>query len=383
MKRRQLLLSGVLFSVLCLNSATGFAAPVPSGNDPGANPVTQPPTSQNTPVAGQKDVSSQEATDVVDKYWTSAKRKSAVAREVFVEPNTTESLKSIDPQIEEEIASPGTEAQARGRRDLSPRALPEPQAWGTYPFPYTRYKTSLMKNTYPEKTIGKLFFTLSGINYVCSASVISAHTLITARHCIYDYATAAWATNVVFYPGYDNGVANTNLGPSNGWAARRLYTWTSSAAGWQYDIGFIQTWNKNRTACAPTGTNQQIEYYTGTLGYKYGGSYDNRQFDAFGYPQASPFNGNFPYQCETSTGALASYSETNTLEVGCDMTGGSSGGPWLDTYRLAESGSMNYVTSLNSFKWTSPSRPLSMNGPQFMTGNFYNLYTGAVALSCP
>ncbi len=383
MKRRNFL----LISIFCLSSMASYAAPVADGNGPGpgSNVQPNPPIGElGGPVAGAKEVTSQEASDSIQTYWTKKRRDSAVAREVFVKPDMTRMDNISEEQAEEEeISSPGTAPMSRGKRDMSLDANPEPEAWGTYPFPFARIRTSLMKNTYPEKTIGKLFFTLSGINYVCSASVIAAHTLITARHCIYDYGTATWATNVVFYPGYDNGVANTNLGPSNGWAARQLYTWTSSAADWQYDIGFIQTWNRNRTACAPNSINPQVEYYTGTLGYKYGGSYDNRQFDAFGYPQASPFSGNFPYQCETTTGALASFGYTNTLEVGCDMTGGSSGGPWLDTYRLAESGSKNYVTSLNSFKWTSPSRPLSMNGPQFMTGNFYNLYTGALALSCP
>ena len=40
-------------------------------------------------------------------------------------------------------------------------------------------------------------------DFVCSASVIRPHLLVTAAHCLLDGGT--WATNVVFYRGYHNG----------------------------------------------------------------------------------------------------------------------------------------------------------------------------------
>jgi hypothetical protein len=33
------------------------------------------------------------------------------------------------------------------------------------------------------------------------------------------------------------------------------------------------------------------------------------------------------------------------------------------------------VNGLNSFKWTNPSHPLSINGPEFNQNNFNQLYT--------
>ena len=401
MKARYRLLKGVITGALCLATSNAFSAPVASNSDTtttaaatvtGGKPTkaTSAPASTTAglllssgPQAGSSGISSKESMAYTDNYWTQDKRDKAIPREAEVNVTSVSGApvaSSVIAEPEPAVVNDGWAPKARVGRDLP---IASPMAWGTYPFPYTRYKTSLLKNTYPESTVGKLFFTMSGINYVCSASVIGAHLLITARHCVYDYGSGAWATNVVFYPGYDSGKANTRLGPSNGWLGRQNYTWVSGASGWQYDIGFIQVFNQNRTGCAAQSGNPTVASYTGTLGYKYGGSYDARQFDIFGYPQASPFSGKFPYQCETSTGSLNTFGETNTFEVGCDMTGGSSGGPWLDTYKLNESGAMNYVTSVTSFKWTSPSRPQSLNGPQFMTGNFYNLLVGANSLACP
>lgn len=145
----------------------------------------------------------------------------------------------------------------------------------------------------------------------------------------------------------------------------------------------IQTFNKNRTGCKATSANKQIESFTGYLGYKYGGSYDNRHFDDFGYPQAAPFNGKVMVQCEAATGVVNSLGVANTVEIGCDQTGGTSGGPWLDTFVPGVSGANNYAASVNSFRWVSPNRPLAINGPQFMTANFLNLLTYISGLACP
>jgi len=229
--------------------------------------------------------------------------------------------------------------------------------------------------------VGKLFLTLNSINYVCSASVLRPHILLTARHCIYDYAGGVWATNVVFDPGYFNGSPNTYLGGA--WAARAMATWTSGTPDFEYDIGMIQTYNKNQTGCAPTTGNPQIETYTGYLGYQYGGNYGSMHFDPFGYPGAAPFTGLVMVQCEAASGALNVAGFTNTVEIGCDMTEGCSGGPWVTTFKPGVSGATNYAAGVNSFRFSSPSHPLAINSPQFQTNNFYNLLTFAQGLECP
>jgi V8-like Glu-specific endopeptidase len=349
------------------------------------------------PTVGHKTVTAQELAAAIE-FWTPERRAAAIPMDMGVQ-------RGARTQVPDELAAPEPERTVPGalpEADISeseeqgfwtPEQLgaPDPLSLSVqkdidplaYPYPFTRFQVAASKlTTYPHSTVGKVFFKQGGGSFVCSASVIRAHILLIARHCIFDYPSKVWSTNVVFYPGYKSG-PNTALGPANGWLGRILITFVSNAAGWQYDTGFIQTYNRNRTGCQPVGNNRQVEFYTGILGYKYGGSYAARKFTPLGYPHAAPFNGKTQQQCNSTTGTLNTFGEAKTLEVGCDFTGGSSGGPWLHNYKLNQTGANNLATSLNSFKWISPPRPLGINGPQFSSGNFFSLLTKAINLPCP
>jgi hypothetical protein len=78
----------------------------------------------------------------------------------------------------------------------------------SYEMPFSNFRAGI-NNVYPYTTIGKLFFVIpSGAsqpagNYVCSAAVaIDSHTVVTARHCMYDYSTSKWYSNWYFAPGW-------------------------------------------------------------------------------------------------------------------------------------------------------------------------------------
>ena len=339
-----------------------------------------------------------QALSSVSDYWTPERRAAALPRDMFISGALAPVSKTTFPS-EPVRTAPGALPQlkmtstATGAPETGPGQdqadNPAPNldetaalASGQYPYAFSRnnVNTSLYKGSgakFPYTAVGKLFFTLFGVNYVCSASVIRPHVLLTARHCVYDYASKQWAVNVVFYPGYYNGT-NSALGA---WYAKALITHTSGADGWDYDIGLIQTYNKKRTGCKATSSNKQIESYTGYLGYKYGGTYANRQFTDLGYPQAWPFTGKVMVQCSAKTGAVNSRGVTNTVEIGCDQTGGCSGGPWLNNLAAGSAASSkNQATSVNSFRWSD--RPLAINGPQFMTNNFYKLLQKATSLAC-
>ena len=45
------------------------------------------------------------------------------------------------------------------------------------------------------------------------------------------------------------------------------------------------------------------------------------------------------------------------MGIGCDMTSGSSGGPWVTMWRRG-----SYINSVNSYRYTS-TQPLAMYGP--------------------
>jgi len=259
-----------------------------------------------------------------------------------------------------------------------------------YPYPFTSFEvlgllygqgSSLI---YPYVTVGKVFFTLQGQNFVCSAAVAGPHLVLTARHCIFNYVDPSggqFATNVMFFPGWLDG---PNLTLNGAWPARSLATWVANTPGLRYDIGFIQTSDDVGTGCGGSD-GLPIETYTGFLGTTWGGSYASRQWNEFGYPAAAPYNGNRLIEAQSSTGAEDQFGEVDTVEVGNPMTGGASGGPWILGFDPVGGGNPggNLANGVNSFKWTNPSRPLGMNSPKFFDDNFNQLRLFAASLPCP
>jgi hypothetical protein len=267
------------------------------------------------------------------------------------------------------------------------------QTFYNYPEPFSRAdvpsysydESTLLYPSYPQSTIGKLFFTIGTQNFVCSASVIRPHLLLTARHCVYDGVNTF--SNWVFYPGYHSG-ANVQLGGA--WFGRYWTVWSCPCNLDGRDIAFIQTYDDDTIGCNGSAGGFPIENYTGYLGYSYAGNSGNEpvfHYTEVGYPQAPPFSGNRMVRSDSSTADFDLFGNPDTVEVGSDLTGGASGGPWIWAWDEGSSPSpypsSNIVNGLNSFKWTNPARPLEMGGPQFKEYNFNQLLTYAVGLSCP
>jgi hypothetical protein len=77
-----------------------------------------------------------------------------------------------------------------------------------------------------------------------------------------------------------------------------------------------------------------------------------------GYPAAPPFTGGRMFICESDLGVRDTSANPPTMGIGCDMTGGSSGGGWVVG---------NTVLSVNSYGY--------LNQPNVM----YGPYQGSVA----
>jgi len=76
---------------------------------------------------------------------------------------------------------------------------------------------------------GRVLFTLGGVNYICSASVVDDASdsnyavIVTAAHCAYDEFDDVFATNWVYYPAFDTSPTYTCAQASYGcWAAHAL-----------------------------------------------------------------------------------------------------------------------------------------------------------------
>jgi V8-like Glu-specific endopeptidase len=180
--------------------------------------------------------------------------------------------------------------------------------------------------TWPRSLHGKLFFTLNGAGWVCSATVTNRSTIITAGHCVSDGA-GNWASNLYFCPSYNQGGENATFGC---WSAGSQFTTSNWHTGGDPDYDY---------ACATTATTgtvqaNKIGNVTGWAGRAWNWGAANPEI-TFGYPAASPFGGTIIqqtasvewYEWDFTAGGLKS------KLIGSDLTGGSSGGGWFLSWK--------------------------------------------------
>ena len=208
---------------------------------------------------------------------------------------------------------------------------------------------------------GKVLFTMDGSNWVCSASAVndsrSGFSLIlTAGHCAYDETNGGFATNWIYVPSFDTAptftCANTTYG-----------CWTS--VGLVVDSGFATAGGFNTQATvhdfaisivgAGTNGTQLDASPRGSYPIAYP-AFAQGTVHAFGYPAAGRYHGNDLTYCTGPTFNDANNSNL-TWGIACNMTGGSSGGPWLASFTTTPT-----LTSLNSYGYSGLS---NMYGPKF------------------
>lgn len=233
----------------------------------------------------------------------------------------------------------------QGRLEGTPRLLPVAGS----PDVFTQYcENCLVPNTdYPMAAIGKLF--LNG--GFCSASVVSGNNVIaTAAHCCYDRNNKRFIGGWVFAPAYDNG--NTPYG---------VFDWTSATV--------LNSWIDNgdipSDVCTIRLANDQaghgVTFYTGWLGRSW--NFDSvQEHHALGYP-ANLGGGNTLELC-TSESFSPACGGGDILSTGCSMTFGSSGGPWIRSYRGG-----NWVNSVVHGPSCSGTFGQTFNGARFTSGN--------------
>jgi V8-like Glu-specific endopeptidase len=190
------------------------------------------------------------------------------------------------------------------------------------------------------RTNGKVFFNLSGGSFSCSASVINSEgkdTVWTAGHCVNaGSGSGAWATNWTFVPAYDDDLANPR--PHGTWSARQL--WTKTA--WKNNSDFAEDMG---VAIMNTRNGNHIVSQFGGHGLR--ANFGKYVFEnAMGYPAEAPFDGGNLMRCWGSSSPEWSFLfwSSDTIKIPCDMTRGSSGGPWLHGY----DGNYGYLNGVNS-----------------------------------
>ena len=272
-------------------------------------------------------------------------------------------------------------------RDVSPKAVPAPQAGrppggggggsggggGT-----TVTGAAWTGGGKVKATTGKVLFTMDGADYVCSGSVASDSSastslILTAGHCVYDESGSGFATNWMFVPDYEAGgtiVTNPdgshsftcNTVPYGCWTAQALVTTTAwatggaSLAGFNDDYAFAVVGGGGKA-----GESKQLDMTVGSNPLAFNQGHPTQVY-SFGYPQASPYDGRKLIYC-AGTDIADTWGGTTDFGLNCNMTGGSSGGPWYVGF--GSNGTDGALNSVNSFKYTTGRFAKYMFGPYF------------------
>ncbi|MFE3885762.1 trypsin-like serine peptidase [Streptomyces lydicus] len=208
------------------------------------------------------------------------------------------------------------------------------------------------------KTTGRVFFTYQGRTAACSGDAVTSgnkSTVLTAGHCV--KLGGVWHTDWIFVPGYHDGEA-----PYGKWAAAKTLStpqWTASE-DINYDVG--------AAVVAPLD-GKKLTDVVGGQGLSFNSGYSKAMY-AFGFPAAAPYDGSKLIYCSGTTFKDPLFSGDHGLA--CNMTGGSSGGPWFTAFD--EKTGTGLQSSVNSFGYQFWAN--TMFGPYF-GDDAKNLYTTA------
>jgi V8-like Glu-specific endopeptidase len=181
---------------------------------------------------------------------------------------------------------------------------------------------------YPYITTGTLFFSIDGVPYLCSASVIQHRIVATAGHCVHSGTASGFHSNWVFVPAYRDGNAP-------------LLVWHWRAAivtgTWAFGGGTVPNaadYAMIEFADQPVGgATRALGDVTGWLGWQTL-SLSANHTSKLGYP--CNLDNCRKMQIVTS-GAFRNVAPNN-VEYGSDALGGSSGGPWIQNFQVLQAG---------------------------------------------
>jgi V8-like Glu-specific endopeptidase len=287
-------------------SNTGASTPAPRGQSTRGGLMRSPAQPE---IAAQRTLTAEEmrAAKPYPTPKTSLKRASgAAATQVLGTPGT---VKGQTPKINARSSKGG----------------PTTQSIPVDPYTYLYY---------PYSTVGKLFFFQYGIEYVCSASLVKGHAIWTAGHCAHagNGDPDGWSYGGIFVPQYYDTDAPLGVCYVTDWITPSDWYYNGLPDGLDYDYA------GGNVSC----DLEDITDYTGYLGLAWNQSYRNF-WRAIGYPAGEPFTGEIQIECASGRKGVG-IGTPETFGIKCDMTGGSSGGPWL-LYGAYVNGNTSYFDS--------------------------------------
>lgn len=242
-----------------------------------------------------------------------------------------------------------------------------------------------------QTAAGRIYFEMPGrgpfwSGYVCSGTVATdaadntRSTILTAAHCVYDEDNDVFARNVLFIPnqagtqasGTNTTCSDDPLGcwaPSHGvvhgqWANR---SWPDNIP-WDHAYYVVATEGAH-TPGFGGGTEASLELAAGSLAPQFTAADQGVFTHALGYSYDE--DPKFMY-CAENLGTDASY---NSLWLGhCGLSGGASGGPWLQPVNEGN----GPIVGVNSYGYSNSP---GMGSASLATGSAGCLFTVAATSS--
>ena len=279
------------------------------------------------------------------RYWTPKRMRNARPAEVLLDDNDQLRVMDAPHPTEPPVFIEPSEAEA----SIALTRAGGRAGGAAGPIPYTRVEITNTSDA-PFRTHGKVYFSADGGDYVCSGSVVTSsgeNLVVTAGHCVYD--ASGFSTNFLFHPGFRTGTS-----PYGAWTASELFTTDQYASNdWEnpdytYDVGM---------ALMALNGSESLEDTVDARGIAFNQDPSAYTYEAFGYPAGAPFRGNKMYRCTSDIGFRDGTGAVAPMAIGCDMTGGSSGGGWVID--------QTYVNSVVSYGYDG--EPEVLYGPYFGT----------------
>ncbi|MFJ8358496.1 trypsin-like serine peptidase [Streptomyces sp. NPDC093984] len=202
-------------------------------------------------------------------------------------------------------------------------------------------------------TAGKVFFDSPKGTMVCSATVVEdpahpgkSNLVWTAGHCVHAGRNGGWYRNIAFVPAYNNSgltaaelrnATRQELAPYGVWWgdwARTSEQWIEQGGetggqGASYDFAVIhvtpEQGNGGKSLEETVGSALPVNFDAPAVP-----KVDS--ITATGYPAAPPYDGQKLYRCQDKPGRLSlGRTDPTMYRIGCTMTGGASGGGWVET----------------------------------------------------
>ncbi|GAA2767757.1 hypothetical protein GCM10010103_67990 [Streptomyces paradoxus] len=265
-----------------------------------------------------------------DKWLTDAKDFVNPVIEGLWKPERMQSAEEADKTVTTKDASAG-----QGVSDPDPA-----------PVRAQAEKTPYHRNAAP---VGKVFFDSPDGPAVCSGTVVKdvnhpgkSNLVWTAGHCVHAGGNGGWYRNIMFVPAYNDlgkseaEISNANpaeVAPYGNWWAN----WASTSNQWiqggsesggdgaAYDYAVLHV--------KPEQGAKSLEETVGAaldVDFSAPSAAEAAKMGAWGYPAAPPYNGEKMFKCVDIPGRFSLSPSLPTMyRIGCDMTGGSSGGGWF------------------------------------------------------